>query len=278
MQNILFYGNCQTCALKKTLNLKDINIINILCYETEIDKEQFINILQTCEIIITQNICDNYRNKDYLSTSFIINNCKKDCKIIIFDSCYFNFYYFDLTYKTINNEIVHYPNDYHYNKMIECYMNNQSIDYYINNYVNNQALFSSEQLEKIANDSIYELYTRHQANIEKYKPYENIYMISCVHYIKYNYKDKLLFYSMNHPTPSIFHNLAEQIISILSLPNTIDYTSDFLDHPKCILYKCIQNVVNFNIDSYPPITCGRTNSRDITELYYCTYKDNIYQF
>jgi hypothetical protein len=157
-------------------------------------------------------------------------------------------------------------------------MNNISADDYINNYINNQNLFSSEELEQIANDSIYELYNRNLANIEKYKSYENIHIISCVHYIKYNYKDKLLFYSMNHPTPLIFHDLSEQIINILSLPNTIDYNSDFLDHPKCILYKCIQNVVNFNINEHLPITCGRTNSRDITELYYETYKSNNFLF
>jgi hypothetical protein len=92
-------------------------------------------------------------------------------------------------------------------------MNNKSIDDYINNYVNNQSLFSSEELEQIANESIYQLYIRQQANIEKYKPYENIHVISCVHYIKYNYKDKLLFYSMNHPSKYLIQYICKEIIN-----------------------------------------------------------------
>jgi hypothetical protein len=273
MINILFYGNCQTNALKETLNLQNMNIYNIKCYDTDFEEDQFKNIIEICDIIITQNICDNYRDKTYLSTSYIINNCKKDCKIIIFDSCYFNFYYFDLTYKKFNNDVLHSPNDYHYNKMIECFHNNISIEDYLNNYVNNKDLFSKEELENIANESIYKLYIRQQENIEKYKDFKNIYVISCVHYIKFNYKDKLLFYSMNHPTKYIFHNLAEQIISILELENTINYNSDLLSHPKCIIYKCIQNNVNFNIEEHNPLTCGKTNSYEITKLYYDTYRN-----
>jgi len=272
MQNILFYGNCQTTALKNTLNLKNINITNILCHENDLNEEEFKNIIQISDIIIMQNICDNYREKHYLSTKYIINNCKKDCKILIFDSCYFNFYYFDLTYKKINNEIIHLPNDYHYNKMIECYMNNISADDYINNYVNNQNLFSSEELEQIANDSIYELYNRNLANIEKYKPYKNIHVISCVHYIKYNYKDKLLFYSMNHPTKFVIQFICEKIINILQIPNTINYDIDLLNNPKCILYKCVGKNVNFDINNTASIL-GITDINKIVQLYYNTYKE-----
>jgi hypothetical protein len=157
--------------------------------------------------------------------------------------------------------------------MIYCYHNNISIENYINNYVNNKDLFSKEELENIANESIYKLYIKHQENIEKYKDFKNINVISCVHYIKYNYKDKLLFYSMNHPTKYIFHNLAEQIIDILYLECNIEYNIDFLDNPKCIIYKCIQNNVNFNIEEYMPLTCGKTDLYEITKLYYDTYKD-----
>ena len=122
--NILFYGNCQLFAILKTLNLSHTyNIFHIECWRGYIDQQYFTDIIKNSDVIITQSICDNYRNVEYLCTTYIIQHKYPNCKLIIFDSCYFNFYYFDLTYKMFNNDILHLPIDYHYNKMIECYCN-----------------------------------------------------------------------------------------------------------------------------------------------------------
>ena len=96
--NILFYGNCQTYSVLKTLNLdKTYSIFHIECWKEIIDQTYFTDIIKKCDIIITQPINDNYRDVDYLSTSYIIKIKNTKCKLIIFDSCHFNFYYFDLT-------------------------------------------------------------------------------------------------------------------------------------------------------------------------------------
>ena len=126
MKFILFYGNCQLHAIEHTLQIPEekYSRINIPCWTTEYDKESFREIIYKCDIIITQPINDNYRDVDYLSTNFIIHNSNNYCKIIICDNCYFNFYYFDLTYKFINNDILSNPSSYHYKYMIECYNNN----------------------------------------------------------------------------------------------------------------------------------------------------------
>jgi len=271
--NILFYGNCQIGAVLKTLNLPNIyNIIHIPCWNEEINKDYFINQIKKCNIIITQPINDNYRDVDYLSTSFIIKNKKADCKLIIFDSCYFNFYYFDLTYKMFNDNVLHKPIDYHYNKMIECYINNNSIEYYITNFVNNLDLKSSEELEKIAENSLDELQSRNKTNKEKYND-KYMYIISTYEYIKNNYKDKLLFYSMNHPTKYVIQFICEKIIDILQIKNNIDYNIDLLENTKCILYKCISKNVNFDINKHNVLTLNITDINKITQLYYDTYKE-----
>jgi TRAP-type uncharacterized transport system substrate-binding protein len=85
--------------------------------------------------------------------------------------------------------------------MIECYNNGHSPEYYINNFVNNLDLKTSEELDKIAGDSLNELYNRYVNNKGKYNGNNNnIHFISIYEYVKQNYKEKLLFYSMNHPT------------------------------------------------------------------------------
>ena len=270
--NILYYGNCQLFAVKTLLNLQNFVEKNIECYGTDLDKFEFINIIQQQDIIITQPINDNYREKEYLSTNFVIKNSKENCKIIIFDSCYFNFYYFDLTYKWFNNDILHEPSDYHYNEMIKCYNNNSSIEYYIENYINNIELKTKDELEQYANESLEELNKRHNENVNKYKIKDNILFISTYDFIKNNYKDKLLFYSMNHPTKYVIQYICEEIIKILNLDNTILYDINILDNPKSIIYKCVQKAVNFNINDCEPLVVGKTNVQDIVQLYYDTYK------
>jgi hypothetical protein len=271
--NILFYGNCQLFAIINTLKLSNKYNINLVeCWKEDINKQHFTDIITNCDIIITQSINDNYRDVEYLSTTYIKQHKKPECKLIIFDSCYFNFYYFDLTYKMFNNNILHKPIDYHYNKMIECYTNGNSKEYYINNVVNNLDLKTSEELESIAEDSLNELYKRYNNNKEKYND-TNIYVISTYEYIKQNYKEKLLFYSMNHPTKYVIQFICEQIVDILQIQNTINYDIDILQDPKCILYKCISKNINFDINKHNALTLNNTDVTKITQIYYDVYKE-----
>lgn len=272
MLNILFYGNCQIGAIKKTINLQNFNNYNIACHLTNINKYDFTNIIKKCDIVITQSIRNDYRNKNYLSTKYIIDNVKERCKIIIVDSFYFDFYYFDLIYKKINRKELKEPIPYHYNKMIETYVDNLPIDHYINNYVNNVNLKTKEELEKIANDSLDELERRYNDNVNKYSVYKNICVMSVKTYIENNYRDKLLFYSMNHPTKYIIQYICEEITKYLKLDNNIDYNIDCLNGIKCIIYKCVQQNVNFDINDNIPLTRGKKNIRNIVKLYYDTYK------
>jgi|Laugresu1bdmlbsd_1035121.scaffolds.fasta_scaffold16006_3 hypothetical protein len=275
--NILFYGNCQLYAVLKTLNLpSNYKSTLIECWIENIDKDYFTDIIKKSDIIITQSINDKYRDVDYLSTNYIINNKKSGCKLIIFDSCYFHFYYFDLTYKQFNNDILRKPIDYHYNTMIDCYNNGQSIDYYINNFVNNINLKTNSELEELAETSLNELRKRYIENVQKYTG-NNIYIISTYDYIKENYKNKLLFYSMNHPTKYVIQHICEKIISILKFQTSINYSIDVLNSTKCILYACISKNVNFNINAQEVLTLNVKDVSKITQLYYDTYKEIGYK-
>ena len=129
---------------------------------------------------------------------------------------------------------------------------------------------ANEELENIANTSLEILNKRYQENKHKYKG-ENIYIISTEYFIKNNYKNKLLFYSMNHPTKYVIQYICEEIINILNIPNTINYDIDILYHPKCIIYKCIQKNVNFDINNHAPLILNYTTTYDIAQLYYDAY-------
>tara|TARA_B100000886_G_scaffold273238_1_gene197156 strand:+ start:212 stop:1063 length:852 start_codon:yes stop_codon:yes gene_type:complete len=276
--NILLYGNCQLWGIKAVMfngSNTDYNVEYLDCFLQDNDEMFMINKYKNADVIITQPINDNYRDKHYLSTSYIIKNCKNTCKIIIIDSLYFSFYYCDLTYTFFKNEMLPVPEHYHHQYIIDCYKNNVSVNDCINQYINNIDLLSKKELENKADDSIKELKNRYEENKIKYNQ-ENVYFVYTGNYIRDNYKDKLLFYSMNHPTYHLLKFVSEQIVSILEFKN-INYTFYEIDNAKCIIYKCIQKVVNFNIEECQLKIQDRHSGEikstieDICKLYYDTY-------
>ena len=270
---VLIYSNCQGWAIKETLNMDQrlITVTYVPCYSTDITAEAFTNLIKESAVIITQPIKENYREQFYLSTQYIIETASKDCKIIIYDSCHFDFYYFDLTYKWLNSTIFKEPHDYHYNGLITTYKDKLTIDAYLENYVNNPSLKSPEDLEALANKSLDELNRRYNATYEKYGSYTNVSVISIYEFVKANYKNKLLFYSMNHPTNILIQYICEEISKLIPIQCNINYTIDMLAEYRGILYKCIQPVVNFNIDNHAPLTLKISSVKDIAQIYYTVY-------
>lgn len=265
---ILFYGNCNLHSMYFKLKLD--NSMYIACYSNEYTEDTFNKIIQSCDIIITQPINDNYKEKSYLSTTNIINTANKNCRIVILQSFRFDFYYIDLKYIPYENEYLNIPCSYHHDYMVECFKNNLDPNHYIHNYVYNDSLRTTIELEKIADESINELKKRFDESKIKYN-FENVSFIHAYEFIKENYKKKLLFYSMNHPTKYLIEYSCEQILQTLQLHCEIDYTTDYLAGIKCIIYNCIQKVVDFNIKNHNPLINDKTDIYEITNLYYNAY-------
>lgn len=277
MTRVLFYGNCQPEAIMSVLNLDNSIYYTsyISCFGTNLNENEFLKYILQSDIIITQHISDDYRNKHYLSTSFICNNAKKTTKIILFNSLHFDFYYVDLKYLKIKGDTdlfkpsgVHY----HYTSIVECYNNKYSAETYINNYINNENLKTKEELDEMANKSLNELNKRYY-DMKNIFNAENIYVIQINDFIDKNYKNILLFYSMNHPTKFLLQYICEIIINITKLKNSINYNIDPLDYEKGIIYKCIQKNVNFNISDCNYNVNNENNIYKIVNNYYRMYSN-----
>ena len=126
-------------------------------------------------------------------------------------------------------------------------------------------------MELLANNSLNELNNRYIDYKTKYNG-NNTYFINTCDYIKQNYKNKLLFYSMNHPTKYVIQYICEKIIDILQIQNRMNYDIDLLSGTKCILYKCISKNVHFDINNHDVLTSGIKDINEITQLYYDSYK------
>jgi hypothetical protein len=260
-------------AVRSILNLeREWNQYTIECWSTTFSKFAFDYLLQKSDIIITQHIKDHYREKDYLSTSYVISNCKKECKIIMIDVCYFNFYYTDLTYKSLCGELLKAPSYYHHQEIIDHYKSGKSLNDFINNVVNNENYKSTEKLNRIAMESLYELITRHKLMREKHCDIR-ISFISIFEYIYQNYKKKLLFYSMNHPSKDLLQFICEKIKNILNLKLELKYDLDPYANHIPIIYNCVQKAVFFDIKDYIPKLNAKDGVYDVASQYYYAYDE-----
>lgn len=243
MKNILFYGNCQLEKIKDILCLPSTsyNINYIFCFNTTLSDLEFDKILKDSDIIITQPIEDNYRDMYYLSSNYIVNKCNPNSVIIFVNNCHLDFYYFDLIYNKFNT-------DYCHKNMIDCIQNKYDYTYYQQNYIENKDLKTSNELNEIFHQTICNLEERFK-KMHQYTKY-NTYFINIIDFIKENYKKKLLFYTFNHPTKYLLQFIAEKIIQILCIPNTINYNLDPFSNDKFILYSCLQKVVDFDIKEH----------------------------
>lgn len=195
------------------------------------------------------------------------------------DSCYFDFYYPDLQYFCLNNEIVNEPMSYHHELLKDYFKKGKLSMQYIEDIVNNENYYDKDYLESLAQKSISELRKRYHDTTEKYTTKEmvnNIKFISVADFIENNYKNQLLFYSMNHPTKVVLQYIASEIIAFLKNDQIqVDIHIDPLaNNAKCILYKSIKKVVNFDISNHLPKFPeeGESELTLFVNKYYASYK------
>ena len=280
---ILFYGNCQMEAINQILNL-NINIYEISiieCFSTDINENDFKKIIKKSNLIITQMIHENYRNKHYLSTKYILDHCTQQTKIIFINNLHFEYYYFDLKFVKKKETFIEEPSLYHYNQLIEYYKGGYPIEYYLKYIVNVPDLISNQDLENIANSSLNELEKRHNdilKFVSKFNKNVFIETINITSFIRENYKNKLLFYTFNHPTKFLLQKMCQDILEKIPLENKLNYDIDPFNWYRGIIYQCIQKHVRFNIKECLPLLNHETDVYKICEIYYHTYHSKTIQF
>ena len=268
-KNILYIGNCQTAAIKHILNL-DHNFYNetYIAVHDRIENNTIDQLILDSDIIITQQIFENYGNA---STKHLVLTKKPSTTLIIFPSCYMKLYYFDTSYYYHNNQQLTEPSHYHYHSIVNSFLNKKTKKYCIENFIDNKNLKTYDELNNILQEDIEQLYIRY--NKIKQILYDNpkTYQIDICNFISHNAKHKLLFYSFNHPTQILLKYIVDKILDILNINTQISNNMDVLSQPKSILYSCLTNILEFNIDNHKPAISDNTTLEEIINLYFESY-------
>lgn len=273
MKNYTIIGNCQADPLSQFLNtnknfvdnykyipLKAIYIMN----EEELDN-LYLNILSTLDLIIIQPISDNYNNNHKYSTKSILKNTKKECIKIIIPSLYFDFYHPYLIYINEKNKYgnsLTMPFDYHDKNILNAYVENKKnnindISQLITNIIDkysNIVSCNNESDDEYLNNLFYKNIStliKRENNYYEYKFLENIHFIYSSQFITDKYKDKLLFYTINHPTKYLFQYISSSILDILKIK--IEEYPENIDPLKSLImpvYSTLQKKVYFPVNKF----------------------------
>lgn len=296
--NILFYGSCQCINLYLDDNygksflresFKNFNVKSIYCYSTDISEEEFNKIVKSSDIIITQPISENYRNKNYLSLKYILENIKDDCKVIIFPPLDFSFYFFDYGHLTVNDKLINLPTDIHFKTLFKYYSEGRSIQNFLDECFYNDDFKTSDELKVILNNCLLETKKREDLALKLISNRDNSYLIPMRQFFMDKHRNFMLHYTHNHPTSVTFVYMAEYILNIIGMDtDKIDRQTDPFGH--CIeiyghkqsypLYSCIKKHLNFDTSDYKSCFYGTLNEgnklidiKDACEIYYKSYKN-----
>lgn len=262
MKKMTIIGNCQAETLSKFLfsnnnfnkNYKYIEVKPIyLMNENELNYF-YTYILLELDLIIIQPINEDFNNNIKYSTKTILNNTKQDCISILIPSLYFDFYHPYLCYLNGEHGKIQEPIDYHDRTLIKLYLaykelsNEEIIEKYMNIF-NNEIFINNSMINDILTLSLQHIEEREI--IFKNYIVNNTKCIYSYDFIKNNYQEHLLFYSVNHPSKYLLSYLSDEILKYLNID--IEKYPDNLDPFNNLIipiYNCLNHIVKFDISKY----------------------------
>jgi hypothetical protein len=286
MKKMSIIGNCQAKPLSKFL-FSNNNFNNIYEYievkpiflmdENELNYFYTYTLLEL-DLIIIQPINENFNENIKYSTKTILNNIKNDCISILIPSLYFDFYHPYLCYLNGEYSKIHEPIDYHDKILIKLYLSFKQFpnEVIIKKYM---SIFNNEIFinNSMCNNNL-KLALKNIENKEyNFKDYivNNTKCIYSYDFIKNNYEENLLFYSVNHPSKYLLSYFSDEILKYLNIPSE-KYPNNLDPFNNLIIpiYHCLNHMVKFDISEYNNMIYDNELYNKYIDIYR-TIPDNI---
>jgi len=270
-KTVLFVGNCQVTPLSRIVELSNsycseyhsFNLLpDIHNMAQELQNIVVDYLLPNTDILVTQNII----NKEYpLNTE----NSKNLCRTITIPTLYFAGYYPDIIYLKQNNQTIRTAPiiDYHSSFILHSFSEGISENSCITT-LKDGSWIGENYLQNIENifDSLYDR--------------EREWDVKITDYLYNNFKEKLLFHTVNHPGSDLLTLVATTLSSLLNLgefnSNKLLVIPDFLNRTKWILNKKIADQLNMDPNTQLKFNInGSSMSVDkFVKTHYTFYREN----
>ena len=296
MLNVCFIGTCQIKAIADILSQHSEfaqkytikNIIEVHKATDESIEKMFKD--ENMQLFICQPISTNYR-KGIISTKRLLENFNS--KIIMIPFIYFDGYFPAISYlydeegKKIEkyglnyfdkNVLAHVLENVNFNKVENYLVENHNMDEIlekVENKLNSVNYYGKNFCLRHVEASLKRLEIREMYPYDYPKPVD----VKISDYIRENYINKRLFYTMNHPTDDILYETTNRIMKLLNLNFVKFVKKDFLKDIVFPIYPCVKHNLDLKFDTtwskiskLKPITDFNETLKIFTSIYFSEIK------
>jgi hypothetical protein len=173
---------------------------------TESDFGKVSELVSSVDLFIYQSVGEAF-GKMY-STENLLTLTKQSCHHIAFPSIYFDGYNPEINYLRFIGGDINAFSDYHDINLVNSFLSNPDGCYqHCLNQYQSADYYTSGEVFTNANDSLSALKVREQSC-----------SVKIADFIEKNWREKRLFFSMNHPSNSVLNHIVSQINELLDIP------------------------------------------------------------
>jgi hypothetical protein len=264
-KKILFLGSCQVNVLRGLFHqgkfsFENINQSKQVYNSNDEDIDYLYKILPEIDVLVLQPVGDKYKSPEQkrhdtgaLSSKNIISKVKKDCKVIFIPVMFYKGYipqiirpklFKESNLHNIDRNLlrIYYKHRYENANKDDSKIINDFI-----NIVNDTNFYNTNLIQEEIDESLQSIKVREENIIKEYiNNNDNIYLISIYESMKNNYKDKLLFQTINHPTKELYEYVFDELLNLLDLKTNNVIKCDPHSDDKTIIYSSVSKLLNFD--------------------------------
>ena len=200
------------------------------------DWEDVEKLLGELDLFITQNVGESH---GIFASTNLVNHLKAGGKVVRIPNAYFSGYMPEVVYFRAGEPYVTKFCDYHDANFLAFFMEDpvnavqKAVD-----AATNQSQYTEEFV--LANA---------KASIDELKRREEECDVIVSDYIENNWRDDILFYSMNHPKRKVLSHIASNVLSVVGQDSTdVKGNYEHLDNTRLPVYESVRAVLSRNID------------------------------
>lgn len=223
MLRIGFYGNCQINALALLLMQSDrctVSFTYAVHNMREDDIAKMYTQLPTIDVLVCNNISDNFQGNPKLSLKSVLAEVQPTCRSVVVTSCYYNGYFPESVYLVDANgrHLAQYDLHMHDTRVLQYYCEQPQIPI--------KTLATILQSPSVVSQGMSVL--MHEKSLNTLHKYEEAVTVTgrccdvkILPYIRANYAKRRLMNTINHPTNEVLYEMCRQVGILIDIDTSM---------------------------------------------------------